>query len=478
MITRHFVDAINPDGSKRRVHYRKAGKGPPVLLVHQSPRSSLEYLPLLEKWAGDFTLIAPDTAGFGCSAPLNNNDPDLADYGAALIAFMDALGLKQAGAYGFHSGASIAAAAARLAPERFTALACSGYSIWTDAERADFAANYTPKFLPMHYGEHLAWLWGRLLEQTWFFPWYRTEDAARLPMANADAERLHPAVMDVLAAGDTFRLGYAAVLSAKKDMPGPGEATPPVLLTAYDGDPLKAHLARMGALPGGWEIKALNTPAETEAVSREFLLAHAAPVAAIGAETADEGFAVVTSPKFNGVVHWQGSRDAKHIALHAPGSAAAIVAGPDVLAIDLPGHGLSDDWASAPDGLADWVAVLEAMDLPQATVVGHDASAALAKAWRSNADAAGRPPSGDLARWRAEGLPDLTPDRYGSYLQHAWAAIRAQTFFHPWFEPAGKNAIPFDPADAAPERLAERHLALMQARSGRVLLSHCLDAMG
>lgn len=40
-IFRHFIRVGN-----RRVHYRRAGSGPSLLMVHQSPRSSAEYEPL------------------------------------------------------------------------------------------------------------------------------------------------------------------------------------------------------------------------------------------------------------------------------------------------------------------------------------------------------------------------------------------------------------------------------------------------
>lgn len=483
MITRHFVDSTNADGSARRVHYRRAGSGPPVLLVHQSPRSSLEYLPLLEKWAGDFTLIAPDTAGFGDSAPLKHDDPELADYGAALIAFMDALGLERAGAYGFHSGASIAAAAARLAPERFSALALAGYSVWTPAEMADFAANYTPKFVPQPYGEHLAWLWGRLLEQTWFFPWYRTEDAARLPNPTDDPMRLHGAVMDVLAAGDTFRLGYAAVLRAKKDLPGPGEPTPPVLLTAYDGDPLKSHLGRLGSLPEGWEARPLATPEETEAAARDWLLKYPAPDMSHPPAPKDEGFIRIQTSHFDGIIHWKGDPRQGILDIHNPGSSVAAmhVRG---IGIDLPGHGLSDDWHVTPTRIAAWIDVVTAaiyalgIDLkivaeepgpgvtrPLASLIATQYGASLPSELRPR----------NIPQWIVEYIPDLTPDRYGAYLQRAWQAVRAQVFFDPWFQPNARTAIPFDPADATPKRLAVRHRALLQARSGRLLTRHCLE---
>ena len=42
-VRRHFV-TVNGD---RQVHYRRAGKGPAVVLLHQSPTSSREHVPLI-----------------------------------------------------------------------------------------------------------------------------------------------------------------------------------------------------------------------------------------------------------------------------------------------------------------------------------------------------------------------------------------------------------------------------------------------
>jgi haloalkane dehalogenase len=59
-ITRHFA-TVN---GERQVHYRRAGSGSPVILLHQSPTSSREYIPLIQELAGKgFTVFAPDTPG-------------------------------------------------------------------------------------------------------------------------------------------------------------------------------------------------------------------------------------------------------------------------------------------------------------------------------------------------------------------------------------------------------------------------------
>ena len=50
-ITRHFVSIRGKYGD-RQVHYRRAGDGPALVLLHQSPQSSLEYVPLMKEWGG------------------------------------------------------------------------------------------------------------------------------------------------------------------------------------------------------------------------------------------------------------------------------------------------------------------------------------------------------------------------------------------------------------------------------------------
>ncbi len=479
MITRHVIEVPNPDGSQRRVHYRRAGAGPPVLLVHQSPRSSAEYLPLIARWADHFTVIAPDTPGFGDSEPLPLDRPECEDYADAILAFLETLGLAQVGAYGFHSGAILLVTAARRRPERFSAIACGGYAVWTEAEKAEFGAAYTPDFLPQPYGEHLAWLWGRIQEQSWFFPWYRPGNDNRLGFASIAPEQAQPIVMDCLAAGNGFTRGYAAVLRARRDVPPPGAPTPPVLVSAYDGDPLKAHLDRLGEVPTVWRIRPVATAAELEAEALAWLKAHPAPEAPLRETGVGEGFVPVAAAGFSGLIHWKGDGD---LFLHAPGSAlSAAPAG--TLALDLPGHGLSDDWPDAAARVGAWAEVVEAalaaLGARPARVEGAGWSVPLAAevARRLGAAFVPRPlPRGDRADWRARGMPDLAPDWAGTHLLRAWRMLRAETCFEPWFAASAATARRFDPAELAPDRLAVRHLALLRARAARPLLAACLDA--
>ena len=200
----------------------------------------------MQDWAAHFTCIAPDTPGFGQSEPLSLTNPDINDYADAVAEFVAALGLSQIAAYGFHSGGIILVTALKRHPNLFTALAIGGYAIWTPAEMAAFGDQYLPPFLPSDYGEHLTWLWNRVLEQSWFFPWFDVRKEARLSVAHDDPLRADAVVCEMLDAGDAYRLGYGAVLRAPRDIPAPDAVTPPVLITAYDGDPLQTHLDRLG----------------------------------------------------------------------------------------------------------------------------------------------------------------------------------------------------------------------------------------
>jgi haloalkane dehalogenase len=477
-ITRHFITIGN-----RRVHYRKAGSGPTLLMVHQSPRSSAEYEPLMKKWGAHFTCIAPDSPGFGQSDALTG-DPEIGDFSQALLEFLDAIGIEQTAAYGFHSGGIILVNAVRRAPSRFTVLAVGGYAIWTPEERAIFDKDYLPPFLPSAYGEHLTWVWNRILEQTWFFPWFDVRHQARIPSAHDDVSRVHAVILEMLDSGDAYRAGYGAVIRAPRDIPDGDEVTIPVLITAYNGDPLQAHIARLGKLPDNWRAEPVPTPADLEAASLAHIQSVTQPALPALREDADAGFIAVTSKGFDGLIHWQGPRDADTIILHAPGRAVELLDTSKALAIDLVGHGLSDDFAA--DAAPDWsafveatIASLKALGVTQPTTIlgeGYSALLAAAVAQQMGAQswggiAAHIPAASRTAEYAAQAIPDLIPDRHGCYLNAAWNSLRSAHFFWPWYEAKAPNAIAFDPASVTPEALASEHRSLIRARSARSLLS-------
>lgn len=475
-ITRHFVRTA--DG--RRVHYRRCGSGPPVLIIHQSLHSSAENEALMRDWGRRFTCIAPDTPGFGQSQAIAVDeaaaDAGIGAFADALVQFLDAIGVQTVGAYGYHSGGVILAAAVNRHPQRFVGAVLGAYALFTPQEKADFPDAYLPPFRAMPFGEHLAWLWNRLVEHTWFFPWFDPRNDNRQPHASANVARVALLANAILDSGEAYRAAYGAALHGPSNIPPPGAASAPTLIVASEADVLlHGHLQRLPPLPASWQSRSVMTAPDAVAAAFDFLVDHPAPAAVHLAEAADEGF--------SGGFHWRGDRAARRIVLHAPGGSLDLLDEPGALMIDLPGHGLSADFSG--EGLDAWAdavaaAVRGISTASRRVIAGEGPSALLALAVAARLSAAGveglsaHIPQPEAAEEWVASYPPLTPDRFGAYLGAAWQMVRAERFFWPWFTVGAAAAIPFDPAEITPGRLALRHRSLLRARGGKALLAAVL----
>ena len=90
----------------RRVHYRRAGDGPPVVLVHGGASDSRDWLNTMAALSGRYCLYAPDLIGFGQS----DRDKDgyyLSDFIDFLLGFIDTLHLEKPALLGHSFGALV-----------------------------------------------------------------------------------------------------------------------------------------------------------------------------------------------------------------------------------------------------------------------------------------------------------------------------------------------------------------------------------
>ena len=269
-ITRHFATITGGRWGARQVHYRRAGRGPVVLCLHQSPLSSRDMLATLARWHPHFTCIAPDTPGFGLSDPLGVPRAEMTDFADAVVEFMDALGIARAAVYGFHTGAMITLALAAHHPKRISCAVANGVVLLTEQERADMVEHYLPPLLPVWDGSHLAWLWARLREQTLFFPWYRAAAAARLGGGVPPPTTLQGALLDFMRSGDHYRVGYRAAFTLRSDE-ALRRAAAPVLATAASTDVLSKQLPRIRNAADCVTVQAGGTPEETLDLCRGFI---------------------------------------------------------------------------------------------------------------------------------------------------------------------------------------------------------------
>ena len=236
---------------------RRAGSGPPVVLLHESPRSSAAFIPMIEALAERFTVIAPDTPGYGGSDPLDLHRPQIADYADALKEVVDALGLERAALFGRHTGAAIAIEFANRYPAQVSGVVLEGCPAFTPEEMEDLVASYLPPFRPVWDGGHVAWLWSRIRDQFSFFPWNRQGPASRLAIDMPRPSILNRIAMDLLLAGDGYRVAYEAAFRYD-GAAAAAAARVPAHYMATETDVLFPHLDCLHSLPDNAQIHRLT----------------------------------------------------------------------------------------------------------------------------------------------------------------------------------------------------------------------------
>jgi pimeloyl-ACP methyl ester carboxylesterase len=251
-VRRAFLDI-----GDRQIHYRHAGDGPPLLMLHASPGSARQLVPLIEALAPTRRLIAPDTPGNGDSVALEIATPTIADYAARLPQMLDALGLDRVDVYGSHTGASIAVELALLAPDRVGRVVVDGIGVFPPAQRDELLTHYAQPFVPDLDGSYLLRAFHFCRDQQLFFPWYKRTAAARRPGGLRPASDMHDWLVEVLKATETYPLAYRAAFAWDGLARLPLLRTP-ALFTAAADDPLVtitrdatalAPISRFAALP-------------------------------------------------------------------------------------------------------------------------------------------------------------------------------------------------------------------------------------
>lgn len=118
------MQSARVDAGGIRLHWREAGAGPAVVLLHAFPLHSAMWLPQLRMLPGQRHWIAPDVSGFGEArgggGPLSMER--MAEHVAALL---DHLGHERATLCGVSMGGYIAFAFLRRWPERVSGLLLS-----------------------------------------------------------------------------------------------------------------------------------------------------------------------------------------------------------------------------------------------------------------------------------------------------------------------------------------------------------------
>ncbi len=103
-----FADARRATVDGIEIAYRRAGSGPPVVLLHGIPTSSRLWDGVGADLAVDHDVIAPDMVGFGESAKPLDRDVSITAQAGYLAGLLDALGLDRIALVGHDIGGGAA----------------------------------------------------------------------------------------------------------------------------------------------------------------------------------------------------------------------------------------------------------------------------------------------------------------------------------------------------------------------------------
>ncbi|HUQ75824.1 MAG TPA: alpha/beta hydrolase [Burkholderiales bacterium] len=439
-ITKHFVTV-----GKRRVHYLRAGRGPALAMLHACPVSAKVMRPLMPVFGEKFTCLAFDMPGFGLSDRLAQPRPSIEDFADALAETLDALGIEQVATYGRHTGASIAVEFAARHPSRTSMALADGYAVFAKRYTDEELDAYLEPIVPVWDGGHLLRLWMRYRDQHVFWPWNRQSAAARSDADIPDVDFLHRGVVEMLEAGNDYRIGYAAPFRHRA-LDVLAELKVPVCFGNRPGDsmwltrPLYPASAWQEAIPRELDPATLR--------EREILLKHPPRGEPPPAPSCTPLPGRSTTDYVDGIFfRYSGTlEDVRYLVLHhAPGSSFLyddlVMELGNALAVDLPGHGESDPGGSV-------FGLLKKLNIKPSVLYGHNGGGAVAV---DLADQLGKRAARvvldapcilrqEERRLVEEYAPPVTPVWDGSHWLRAWHHMRDSELWWPWFERTHQNA--------------------------------------
>ena len=463
---------VGSEARPQLIHYRTAGTGPALVMLHASPTSSAALLPFIGVAAEHATVIAPDTPGYGWSDPLLEPGGDLSGYVAALHTFTERLGLNSFSLYGTATGAQIAIEFSKTHAAKVDCLVLDNAAHFTDEEKEGIVAGYFPDLTPDATGSHLARTWSVARDQCVFFPWHQATPKTRLPAGGVNTRVVHLMAMEFLQAGKDYDRAYRAAFANEK-IERVRPITVPVTILRWEGSILKPYTDRFDSVEWPENFTMLHSGPTREQRVQAFksLVAegltrtqrkecHLSPPD--GVPVKSKGFLDLGA----GQCHYRSAGDAALpplLALHDIGSSQRSLAGLvdslagryHVVAPDLPGHGLSYLPEAGQRGIEPVVeAMVELVSSCRWTrldILADKGSAAIAV---QLAERLGNSVSRlillnpvdyrALAReWDTGKLcREMEPDAEGTHFLKTWHLLRDRQLFWPWYAADADHALP------------------------------------
>jgi len=201
----------------QQTHYRIAGRGRTLVMLHASPMSSAQMEPLISALSNEFQVIAPDTAGYGGSDRLDERElyehDDLKPYVDWLNRFLDELRANdiiqgQVALYGTATGAQIAIETARTFAQQFSGAILDNAAHFEPDEREQILSQYFPSLAAQQDGGHLQKVWEISENLFRYFPWYEQDQAHQISTSEAPLAAVHATALCYLNAGEEYGQAY------------------------------------------------------------------------------------------------------------------------------------------------------------------------------------------------------------------------------------------------------------------------------
>jgi len=446
----------------RRVHYRRMGEGPPLVMLHGSPGDSEVVAEEMHVASQMFTCFALDTPGFGGSDPLPGVTLTVRDLAQATAQAMAALRLPPCRVYGTHTGAAIGVELGVGWPDQVSGLVLEGLPAFTENEISILFEGYFAPLVVDPLGGHFTSTWVRFRDQFTWFPWLSRHVSRLNPVDRPTPEEIDPWVSMFYRSCKTYGPAYrAACYYGQAAITAAAALERPCVFMASAEDMLFPHLDRLPPLREGQRIERLayDPPAKFAAIAR-FLAElpgepNGEPIApATTLSGADPAIGFVGSADRQVFLRAYGdpTRPAVILLHDAPATGLALqvlarsLAGDAyVLVPDLPGVGETpapQDQQPILEAAADAIAAVAdslALDQFRIGALGLGCAPAAVFAARGDPRLAAvlleSPPEPSAAL--AEAIaPDLALTPEGSHWLKAWLMLRDNEIYQPWFDGA------------------------------------------
>ena len=193
-IRRAFIDA-----DYGQMHYRISGQASEkntLVCLHQSPKSSREFIAFMKAAGHDRRVIAIDTPGHG-ESDVPPQKMSIENFASEIWSALDKLELGTVDLLGHHTGAKVATEMVYQKPESVGKIVMVSALILTEAEREDFKSQFMP--IPLDEGgSRFKHMWAQSIK-------YRGKGVSLEQLAFSMAENLR--------AGEAYEWGHEAAFN-------------------------------------------------------------------------------------------------------------------------------------------------------------------------------------------------------------------------------------------------------------------------